>query len=112
MALKNNQLLLKLGVYDISDWGENVVKRDVENVYIHPNYKMSSIDNDIGILEFNIVTLNSNLIPICLWDGGSDLSKVTGKTGTVIKYIYHMVFNKNCRFQQSETTRLIDKHGC
>ncbi|XP_077298945.1 chymotrypsinogen B2-like [Arctopsyche grandis] len=84
VAFKTSQLLLKLGVYDISDWGENVVKRDVEKIYIHPKYEMSSIENDIGVLEFKPVTLNSNLVPICLWSGDSDLTKVIGRTGTVV----------------------------
>lgn len=86
--IASSELLIKLGVYDISDWTDNeVVKRDVKNIYVHPGYEKKNFLNNVAILSFEKVELSTRIEPICLWNDDEDLNKIVNEKGSVCKIV-------------------------
>lgn len=61
-------LVVVLGNHNIRNWARRSILREVETIYIHPDYLEPS-DADLAVLLLNrSVQYTSTLKPICIWN--------------------------------------------
>lgn len=78
-----DSLSVVLGKHNIRTWAHRSTLRDIQNMYVHPDYIKPS-DADIAIIKMvEPVTYTSTIKAICLWAEDDTLDKIVGKEGTV-----------------------------
>ncbi|XP_063541271.1 serine protease gd-like [Cydia strobilella] len=78
-------VVVKLGVYNLEDWGDDIViTRTLESATIHEEFNSTTYANDLLVLTFDkSVEFNNNIRPACLWNGNNDLNRIVGASGVV-----------------------------
>lgn len=84
--LQPNDLLISLGRYNIMDWTEpKAMSVNPRALAVHPNFKGTTLDYDIGVVMLPEDIPYSTLIrPICLWNGSLDETSIVGQLGTIV----------------------------
>ncbi|CAK1590142.1 unnamed protein product [Parnassius mnemosyne] len=77
-------IVVKVGVYNLDDWGAEVLLRKLESAVIHEGFNKANLSHDIALFTLEqSVQYNSNIKPACLWSGNPDLNRIVGQTGVV-----------------------------
>lgn len=84
--LSPDRILVYLGKYNLAKFGQEVQDREVERIFVHPDYNHTLYFNDIAILKLERPAEITNFVrPCCLWDQGStSLDNVINKQGVVV----------------------------
>ncbi|XP_057717297.1 transmembrane protease serine 9-like isoform X2 [Corythoichthys intestinalis] len=107
----------------------NEVRRDILNYYIHPDYNISSFDNDVALLRFfPPVTFNDFIRPVCLAAATSTFFTGTESWVTGWGNVYYevplpypqnlmevdvpVVGNRQCFCEYSELVEITDNMIC
>lgn len=73
-----------MGKHNIKVWLKQSQLRDVQEIYVHPDYSSPS-DADIAIMLMSSpVQFSVTIKPICFWSEKEDLEVVVGVKGTVV----------------------------
>ncbi|XP_068623667.1 serine protease gd-like isoform X2 [Battus philenor] len=81
---KAADIIVKLGVYNLDEWGGDIITRRLETAVVHENFTKSNYANDISLFTLEkSVEFNSNIKPACLWGRNSDINRIVGHTGVV-----------------------------
>ncbi|XP_013167708.1 PREDICTED: serine protease gd-like isoform X2 [Papilio xuthus] len=77
-------MIVKIGVYNLDEWGGDVEMRKLQAADVHENYDKVKFSNDISLLTLEkSVEFNSNIKPACLWGTDDNLDRIAGHTGVV-----------------------------
>lgn len=61
------ELTVKLGAHDLNKGDQNVVVRNVKQIFVHPDYDEETVANDISLVQLSEpVIFNERIQPICL----------------------------------------------
>ncbi|XP_028128449.1 serine protease gd-like isoform X2 [Diabrotica virgifera virgifera] len=89
-AVKTDDILLVMGTNDLENWNSNgAVTRKARRVDVHPFFMKNpkSAHGDIAIILMESpVQFSSELSPICLWKGNTDLYPLTNRTGVIAAF--------------------------
>ncbi|XP_066251859.1 uncharacterized protein [Euwallacea similis] len=85
--VKPNEIVCIFGKLNIRKWvvapGETML--EPETVTVHPEYQPGKADADIAIITFqDPIPFSKTIIPLCLWQGSTDLKQIVGNIGTVV----------------------------
>ncbi|XP_066153998.1 serine protease gd-like isoform X3 [Euwallacea fornicatus] len=85
--VKPNEIVCIFGKLNIRKWvvapGETML--EPETVTVHPEYQQGKADADIAIITFqDPIPFSKTIIPLCLWEGNTDLKQIVGNIGTVV----------------------------
>ncbi|XP_062709528.1 chymotrypsin-like protease CTRL-1 [Aedes albopictus] len=83
--LPANRVFIKVGFTNLDSPEDNVRQFDVDKIIRHEEYEKDTFENDIALLKLSSeIAFTSYIQPVCLWQGDSQLSKITSKIGFVI----------------------------
>ncbi|KPJ13435.1 Serine protease gd [Papilio machaon] len=79
-----SDMIVKIGVYNLDEWGGDVEMRKLQAADVHENYSKVNFTNDISLFTLEkSVEFNSNIKPACLWGTDDNLDRIAGHTGVV-----------------------------
>lgn len=82
--MKKEFIALILGKHNLNSWLRDTVIGDVEEIYVHPDYKKPA-DGDIAILQMSsAVEYTSTIRPACLWSEDEGVENIFGLNGRVL----------------------------
>ncbi|KAK7861958.1 hypothetical protein R5R35_006327 [Gryllus longicercus] len=77
-------MYVRLGKHNLKKAETEEQHRQVQKIAVHPDFTSSTLRNDIAVIHLTeVVTINTFVTPVCLWDREVDLNLVVGKLGTV-----------------------------
>ena len=87
-----NKVLFQFpGKYNLLTFGSEVQDRDVEEIYVHPQYNHTVFFNDIAVLKIRQpAEINNFVRPCCLWEDSSELETIIGRQGKINYSIGHI----------------------
>lgn len=76
------------GKHYLKRWtARGIQDKQISNVYIHPEYDVSTYKNDIAVGKFSDPAQITDYVrPICLWMESNELGSVLHKTGKGIVF--------------------------
>ncbi|XP_019773540.1 serine protease gd isoform X2 [Dendroctonus ponderosae] len=84
---KASEIVCFLGKLNIRMWATAPDERSVQpdSITVHSDYKPGSADADIAVITFlDPIQFTRMIMPLCLWQGDTDLNKVVGDIGSVV----------------------------
>lgn len=84
-SVEKEDIIADVGRFNITNWNEKHVQRkEIETVYIHPDYNSETYYSDIAVLKLKEkIVQTPYAIPACLWSGDESLDKVVGTSNSV-----------------------------
>lgn len=77
-------IVVKVGVYNLDDWSDDIITRNLAGAAIHESYNATTLANDILVLTLDkSVPFSSFIKPACLWSGNTELNQIVGSSGIV-----------------------------
>lgn len=84
-AIDPINILVYLGKYNLKKFGSEIQDKEVERIFVHPNYNYSVYFNDIAVLKLAEPARFTNYVrPCCLWEESNDLDSIVDRQGTVV----------------------------
>ncbi|CAG9768067.1 unnamed protein product [Ceutorhynchus assimilis] len=85
--VKPTEIVCVFGKLNIRKWvtspGERMLEPDL--ITIHPDYETGKANADIAVMTFpDPIPFSKMIMPVCLWQGSSDLNRVVGNIGQVV----------------------------
>lgn len=80
---KTESLLAKLGLHNINEWNDDIKIKNVNQMYVHPNFDRNTLHNDIALLKIQRIEYTAYIQPICFGTSDVNFSNLVGRTGTV-----------------------------
>nr|XP_029732610.1 testisin-like [Aedes albopictus] len=92
--LPANRVFIKVGFSNLDSPEDHVRQFEVDKIIRHDEYEKDTFENDIALLKLSsIIAFTSYIQPVCLWQGDSQLNKITSKIGYVVGWGLDEAYN-------------------
>ncbi|XP_055904203.1 serine protease gd-like [Eupeodes corollae] len=85
--LKPENILISMGLHDLTSWLDDAQNFGVQNIIQHPDYNPthSNFDADLAVVRLKrSVMFTTSIRPICMWQGSLDIREIEGTSGAVV----------------------------
>ncbi|KAF5281672.1 hypothetical protein FQR65_LT14602 [Abscondita terminalis] len=103
-------VILVLGKHNIKSWAVRSEIRDIQSIYVHPDYVRPS-DADISILVmYKPVEFTEKIKPVCLWY--EETESIVGDEGVVVGWGRDEFFNEYVPEPRELTMPVVSQEDC
>lgn len=107
-------IIAYVGRFNIRNWTEEHTQpREIEKVFIHPDYNSETLYSDLAVLKFKQkIEITPYANPVCLWSGDEVLNTVVGRQGVVFGWGMDGLGNKVTATPKLANMPIVSQEEC
>lgn len=81
--IPTDSIVVYLGKHSLKIFDDKIQNREIDQIFIHPEYNATVYFNDIAILKLSSpVVITKYVRTCCLWEGNTELETIINQLGT------------------------------